>query len=54
MPDRSHWLRIFQDESGTAAGMQKNRRIELRFIMTTPGGNDADTVAHQIDAEKAK
>ncbi len=42
------------DESGTAAGMQKNRRIELRFIMTTPGGNDADTVAHQIDAEKAK
>jgi flagellar motor protein MotB len=34
------------DTSGTAAGMQRNRRIELRFIMATP---DAKDVAGLID-----
>jgi flagellar motor protein MotB len=42
------------DESGTPAGMQKNRRIELRFIMTTPAANDADGLAHQISTERTR
>jgi flagellar motor protein MotB len=42
------------DDSGTEAGMQRNRRIELRFIMATPTATDVTGVIDQIDAERAR
>jgi chemotaxis protein MotB len=39
------------DTSGTAVGMQRNRRIELRFIMATPAAKDvANLIARVSDA----
>lgn len=40
------------DNSGTAAGMQRNRRIELRFIMATPDAKDVTGLVDHIDAER--
>ncbi|HVA11994.1 MAG TPA: OmpA family protein [Stellaceae bacterium] len=42
------------DQSGTAAGMQRNRRIELRFIMATPNAHDAESVVDRVNAERAR
>lgn len=41
------------DESGTEAGMQRNRRIELRFIMATPSAVEVQGVVNQINAERS-
>jgi chemotaxis protein MotB len=38
------------DDSGTEAGMQRNRRIELRFIMATPSATEVEGVVDQINA----
>jgi flagellar motor protein MotB len=40
------------DQSGLEAGMQKNRRIELRFIMVSPKTVEVDEIMKQIDAER--
>ncbi len=42
------------DRSGTAAAMQRNRRIELRFIMAAPDARDAEGIVDRIDAERAR
>jgi chemotaxis protein MotB len=42
------------DDSGTEAGMQRNRRIELRFIMATPTASEVDGVVDQINAERSR
>jgi chemotaxis protein MotB len=42
------------DNSGTEAAMQRNRRIELRFIMATPASNDADAAAAQVNADRSR
>ncbi len=42
------------NDSGTAAGMERNRRIELRFIMATPSANEVEGVVRQIDAERSR
>jgi flagellar motor protein MotB len=42
------------DSSGTDAAMQRNRRIELRFIMATPTANEVAGVVGQVDAERAR
>ncbi len=42
------------DGTGTEAGMQKNRRIELRFVMTAPGADAHDDVAAQVKASAAR
>ncbi len=42
------------DESGTEAGMQRNRRIELRFIMATPAAVEVEGVVNQINAERSR
>lgn len=36
------------DNSGSDAGMQRNRRIELRFIMATPTATEVEAVVDQI------
>jgi flagellar motor protein MotB len=41
------------DDSGTAAAMQKNRRIELRFIMVSPTSPDLDRLIDQVRARTA-
>jgi outer membrane protein OmpA-like peptidoglycan-associated protein len=40
------------DTSGTAAGLKRNRRIELRFIMATPGSTDVANLAERVDAAR--
>ncbi len=42
------------DDSGTDAAMQRNRRIELRFIMATPSSTEVDGMVHEIDAERTR
>jgi flagellar motor protein MotB len=42
------------DDSGTEAGMQRNRRIELRFIMATPTANEVEGVVDQVNAERSR
>lgn len=37
------------DDSGSEAGMQRNRRIELRFIMATPTATAVEGVVDQIN-----
>jgi chemotaxis protein MotB len=41
------------DDNGTAAGMQHNRRIELRFIMASPDAKDVTAVIDHVNAERA-
>jgi chemotaxis protein MotB len=41
------------DTSGTAAGMQRNRRIELRFIMATPAANDVASLIDRVTDARA-
>jgi flagellar motor protein MotB len=41
------------DDSGTQAAMQRNRRIELRFIMATPDANAAEGVIDEINAKRS-
>lgn len=41
------------DTSGTAAGMQRNRRIELRFIMATPDAKDLVGIVDRVTAARA-
>jgi chemotaxis protein MotB len=40
------------DDSGSAAALQKNRRIELRFVMAAPGASEAQAVAAAVDAAR--
>ena len=40
------------DTSGTAAGMQRNRRIELRFIMETPSSPDVAGLVEGVNATR--
>lgn len=42
------------DDSGTPAGMQKNRRIELRFIMVSPKTPEIDGLLEQIRERAAR
>lgn len=41
------------DDTATEAGMQKNRRIELRFIMVSPKPSELDDVKDQISAKRS-
>lgn len=41
------------DETETEAGMQKNRRIELRFIMVAPAPAALDDVKDQVGAKRS-
>ena len=41
------------DDSGTTEGMQKNRRIELRFIMVSPGSPELRGLIGRIRARRA-
>jgi chemotaxis protein MotB len=41
------------DESKSAAGMQRNRRIELRFIMATSEAPGLDRMIKQVDEKRA-
>ena len=41
------------DESATEAGMQRNRRIELRFIMVSPKPSEPDDVKDQVNAGRS-
>jgi chemotaxis protein MotB len=41
------------DDSGSEEGMQKNRRIELRFIMVSPGSPELRGLIDQIRARRA-
>jgi chemotaxis protein MotB len=41
------------DDSGTTEGMQKNRRIELRFIMVSPGSPELRGLIDQIRVRRA-
>jgi len=41
------------DESGSEDGMRKNRRIELRFIMVSPGSPELRGLIDQIRARRA-
>ena len=41
------------DTSGTAAGMRRNRRIELRFIMATPTATEVKGVVDRINTERS-
>jgi chemotaxis protein MotB len=41
------------DESGSEEGMKKNRRIELRFIMVSPGSPELHGLLDQIRARRA-
>jgi chemotaxis protein MotB len=40
------------DESGSEEGMKKNRRIELRFIMVSPGSPELHGLLDQIRARR--
>lgn len=42
------------DTSGTAAGLQRNRRIELRFIMAMPGSTDVTGLVERVDAARTR
>jgi chemotaxis protein MotB len=42
------------DDGGDAAAMQRNRRIELRFIMATPAARDIDGLVGEIDALRSR
>jgi flagellar motor protein MotB len=42
------------DDSGTEAGMQRNRRIELRFIMATPSAAQVENLVDQINTGRAR
>jgi flagellar motor protein MotB len=42
------------DDSGSEAGMQRNRRIELRFIMATPSAAQVERIVGQINEERAR
>lgn len=42
------------DTSGTAAGLQRNRRIELRFIMATPVAKDVAGLVDSVNAARAR
>lgn len=42
------------DTSGTAAGLQRNRRIELRFIMETAGSPDVTGLAQRVNAARTR
>lgn len=42
------------DTSGTPAGMQRNRRIELRFIMATPEAKDVAGLVDSVNRERAR
>jgi len=42
------------DESGTEAGMQRNRRIELRFIMATPTAPEVEGMVDQINTKRGR
>ena len=41
------------DDNSTAAGMQHNRRIELRFIMASPDAQDVTAIIDRVNAERA-
>lgn len=41
------------DEAPTELGMQKNRRIELRFIMVSPDESRSDDIAHQVNTSRS-
>lgn len=41
------------DDSGTPAAMQKNRRIELRFIMVSPKNPELDRLIDEVRARRA-
>jgi chemotaxis protein MotB len=41
------------DATETAAGMQKNRRIELRFIMVSPKPSELDDVKDQVSTKRS-
>jgi flagellar motor protein MotB len=41
------------DDSGTEAGMQRNRRIELRFIMASPTTSEVDGVMDRINEKRS-
>jgi flagellar motor protein MotB len=42
------------DTSGTAAGMQRNRRIELRFIMATPDATDVAGLVERVNQSRSR
>jgi outer membrane protein OmpA-like peptidoglycan-associated protein len=42
------------DTSGTAAGMQRNRRIELRFIMATPNATDVARIVERVNQARSR
>lgn len=42
------------DTSGTAAGMRRNRRIELRFIMATPGSPEVAGLVERVNAARRR
>jgi flagellar motor protein MotB len=42
------------DTSGTAAGLQRNRRIELRFIMETPDSPDVTELGQRVNAARTR
>jgi chemotaxis protein MotB len=42
------------DESGSEEGMKKNRRIELRFIMVSPGSPELHGLIDQIRERRAR
>jgi chemotaxis protein MotB len=42
------------DESGSEEGMKKNRRIELRFIMVSPGSPELHGLLDQIRARRTR
>lgn len=42
------------DTSGSAAGLQRNRRIELRFIMQTPGNPEVTGLAQRVNAARTR
>jgi flagellar motor protein MotB len=42
------------DDNSTPAGMQHNRRIELRFIMASPGAKDVTALINHVNAERAQ
>ncbi|HUZ73034.1 MAG TPA: OmpA family protein [Stellaceae bacterium] len=42
------------DTSGTPAGMRRNRRIELRFIMATPNATVVKGVLNRVNAERSR
>ena len=42
------------DQSGSEIGMQRNRRIELRFIMATPNASAVEGVVDRITAARSR